>query len=169
MAKKVSRRVVRMERHHRRHKNVGMNLVALMDIFTILVFFLLVNSSDVQEMPSTRAVKLPESNVESKVRQTVTVMVTRDSILVQGQPVLDVDDAKATKGNTLAALLEALERQANNRLVLTAENQRDKGEVTILGDKSTSFDVLKKVMATCTEAGFGTVSLAVQQRGLKES
>lgn len=169
MGKKVSRRVVRMERHHRRHKTAGMNLVALMDIFTILVFFLLVNSSDVQEMPSTRAVKLPESSVESKVRQTVTVMVTKDNILVQGQPVLQVSDAIASKSTTLSALQEALEQLARNRIVLTEENQEDKGEVTILGDKSTSFDVLKKVMATCTEAGFGTVSLAVQQRGLKES
>ncbi|GAB4358470.1 MAG: hypothetical protein Kow006_26930 [Gammaproteobacteria bacterium] len=158
-----------MERHHRRHKTPGMNLVALMDIFTILVFFLLVNSSDVQEMPSTRAVKLPESSVESKVRQTVTVMVTRENILVQGKPVLKVKDAKTVQGTTLTALLDALEQQARNRLVLTEENQRDKGEVTILGDRSISFDVLKKVMATCTEAGFGTVSLAVQQRGLKES
>ena len=169
MGKKVSRRVVRMERHHRRHKNAGLNLVALMDIFTILVFFLLVNSSDVQEMPSTRAVQLPESSVESKVRQTVTVMVTKENILVQGEPVLPVSAAVATKDSTLAPLQEALERQARNRLVITEENQRDKGEVTILGDKSTSFDLLKKVMATCTEAGFGTVSLAVQQRGLKES
>lgn len=158
-----------MERHHRRRRNAGLNLVALMDIFTILVFFLLVNSSDVQEMPSTRAVQLPESSVESKVRQTVTVMVTKESILVQGHPVLAVSDAVAAKGTTLIPLQEALERQAGNRLVITEANQRDKGEVTILGDKTISFDILKKVMATCTEAGFGTVSLAVQQRGLQES
>ncbi len=158
-----------MERHHRRSTfGGGLNLVALMDIFTILVFFLLVNSSDVQEMPSSRAVKLPESNIEAKVRQTITVLVTRDEILVQGEAVLPLSAAANSREMVLAPLREALERQARHRLVKNAEDEQDKGEVTILGDKSTPFEVLKKVMATCTEAGYGTVSLAVQQRGVKE-
>lgn len=165
---KLSRRAQRMERHHRRRKlGGGLNLVALMDIFTILVFFLLVNSSDVQEMPGSRAVKLPESDIESRVRETVTVLVTRDEILVQGEPVLALSAARDSQATVLPALREALERQALNRLVQNAAANGDKGEVTILGDRSTPFEVLKKVMATCTEAGYGTVSLAVQQRGVK--
>lgn len=158
-----------MERHHRRSTfGGGLNLVALMDIFTILVFFLLVNSSDVQEMPSSRAVKLPESNIEAKVRQTITVLVTKDEILVQGEPVLAVAAAASSKQTVLAPLRDALERHARHRLVMNAENEADKGEVTILGDKSLPFELLKKVMATCTDAGYSTVSLAVQQRGVKE-
>ncbi len=158
-----------MERHHSRNKPAGLNLVALMDIFTILVFFLLVNSSDVQEMPSSRAVKLPESNIESKVRQTVTVLVTRDDIIVQGQAVQKVSAALADSGNILQPLKAALEEQARNRLVQGGATEQDRGEVTILGDRALPFQLLKKVMATCTESGYGTVSLAVQQRGVKES
>lgn len=158
-----------MERHHSRNKPAGLNLVALMDIFTILVFFLLVNSSDVQEMPSSRAVKLPESNIESKVRQTVTVLVTRDDIIVQGQAVQKVSAALADNGNVLQPLKAALEEQARNRLVQGGATEQDRGEVTILGDRALPFQLLKKVMATCTESGYGTVSLAVQQRGVKES
>jgi len=157
-----------MERHHGRNKPAGLNLVALMDIFTILVFFLLVNSSDVQEMPSSRAVKLPESNIESKVRQTVTVLVTRDDIIVQGQAVQKVSAALADNDNILQPLKAALEEQARNRL-LQGGAEQDRGEVTILGDRALPFQLLKKVMATCTESGYGTVSLAVQQRGVKES
>lgn len=164
----TSRRTKRMERHHRRHRSVGFNLVALMDIFTILVFFLLVNSSDVQEMPSSRAVTLPESNIESKVRQTVTVLVTRDDIIVQGQAVQRVRDALAEPGNVLPPLKAALIEQARNRLA-QGDAAGDNGEVTILGDRALPFQLLKKVMATCTESGYGVVSLAVQQRGLKES
>ncbi|PKM44431.1 MAG: biopolymer transporter ExbD [Gammaproteobacteria bacterium HGW-Gammaproteobacteria-1] len=164
----TSRRARRMERHHSRNKPAGLNLVALMDIFTILVFFLLVNSSDVQEMPSSRAVKLPESNIESKVRQTVTVLVTRDDIIVQGQAVQKVSAALADNDNILQPLKAALEEQARNRL-LQGGAEQDRGEVTILGDRALPFQLLKKVMATCTESGYGTVSLAVQQRGVKES
>lgn len=170
MAMKLSRRAQRMQRHHRRRKfGGGLNLVARMDIFTILVFFLLVNSSDVQEMPGSRAVKLPESDIEAKVRQTITVLVTREEILVQGESVLPISAAVGSKETILVALREALERHARNRLVQIEDGAADKGEITILGDRTTSFEVLKKVMATCTEAGYGTVSLAVQQRGVKES
>ena len=57
-----SARAKRMEKHHKRHgKNVGLNLVSLMDIFTILVFFLLVNSSDVETLPNAKDLQLPES------------------------------------------------------------------------------------------------------------
>ena len=57
-----SARAKRMAKHHRRNKGKGtLNLVSLMDIFTILVFFLLVNSSDVQTLPNAKDLQLPES------------------------------------------------------------------------------------------------------------
>ena len=60
-------RAARMDRHHKRHKQgVSLNLVSLMDIFTILVFFLLVNSSDVEVLPNAKDVQLPESIAEHR-------------------------------------------------------------------------------------------------------
>ncbi len=156
----------RMQRRHSRRRSASMNLVALMDIFTILVFFLLVNSSDVQEMPSSRNVKLPESTVAERVRETVTVLVTTDQILVQGEAILSTRDALAARDITIAPLREALQRLARNRLVERAAD--DLGEVTVLGDRTTSFELLKKVMASATAAGFATVSLAVQERGARK-
>src|SRR5512138_1138557 len=93
---KMSRRARRMERHHRRHgAAAGLNLVSLMDIFTILVFFLLVNSAEVELLPSTRAIELPESIAEQKPRETVVVMVTDTDILVQGERVASLQEALA--------------------------------------------------------------------------
>ena len=55
-------RAARMERHHKRHKGgAGINLVSMMDIFTILVFFLLVNSSEVEVLPNAKEFVLPDS------------------------------------------------------------------------------------------------------------
>ena len=65
-------RAARMERHHKRHqRNVTLNLVSLMDIFTILVFFLLVNSGDVQTLPNAKDMALPESVAEQRARERV--------------------------------------------------------------------------------------------------
>ena len=64
---------------------VTLNLVSLMDIFTILVFFLLVNSAQVEVLPNAKDLQLPESIAEQKARENVVIMVTADQILVQGQ------------------------------------------------------------------------------------
>ena len=89
---KMSRRAKRMERHHKRGRRLpGFNLIALMDIFTILVFFLLVNSSDVEVLPNTKSLKLPESVANKKPEETLVVMVNDKDILVGGTYVLFPD------------------------------------------------------------------------------
>ena len=62
-------------RHSRGRKMPGFNIISLMDIFTILVFFLLVNSSDVEVLPSAKSIQLPESIAAEKPRETLVVMV----------------------------------------------------------------------------------------------
>jgi len=160
-----SARAKRMEKHHRRNKRSGaLNLVSLMDIFTILVFFLLVNSSDVQTLPNARDMELPESIAETKPDETVTIMIGHDDILVQGKQVATIADVLAIKGNDIPALREALLSQNDRVLRREARDDVAGREVTILGDKNISYRVLKKVMATCTASDYGQISLAVLQK-----
>ena len=164
-----SGRAKRMEKHHKRHKGAGaLNLVSLMDIFTILVFFLLVNSSDVQTLPNARELQLPESIAEEKAKETVVIMIGETDLIVQGTPVAKVADIMATKGNDIPELREALLSQ--NDRVLRREAQEDIAgrEVTIMGDKDIPYRLLKKVMATCTESDYGQISLAVLQKSSDE-
>lgn len=160
-----SARAQRMERRHgRAAKQPGLNLVSLMDIFTILVFFLLVNSSDVESLPNAKDMKLPESVAEQKSRETVVVMITGEEILVQGDVVANVRDVLDTEGNIITGLKQALIAQ-NDRVLRKAANQDiAQREVTIMGDKEISYRLLKKVMATCTDADYGQISLAVMQK-----
>ena len=162
---KPSRRARRMERRHKRAKRMPtFNIISLMDIFTILVFFLLVNSSEVQDLPSSKSITLPESFADQKPRETVVVMVTDESILLQGRTVASVSKAMAGRGTEIIALSQALQEQAQ-RKVLTAVDKGPAGrEVTIMGDKEIPFHLLKKVMLTCTKAGFGRISLSVVQK-----
>ncbi|MDH3303775.1 MAG: biopolymer transporter ExbD [Gammaproteobacteria bacterium] len=160
-----SARAKRMEKHHKRHKGAGaLNLVSLMDIFTILVFFLLVNSSDVQTLPNTKDLQLPESIAEDKANETVVILIGEFDIIVQGTPVARVADVMATKGNNIPALREALLSQ-NDRVLRRATKTDIAGrEVTIMGDKDIPYRLLKKVMATCTQSDYGRISLAVLQK-----
>ena len=165
-----SKRAQRMARHQKRSATGRLNLISLMDIFTILVFFLLVNSSDVQEVPSSKIVQMPESVAEQKPRETVVVLVTTESILVQGDVVGSTSAALQGDEQVLQALKDALLARAQLLLTDTAEDPESaQREVTIMGDKSIPFSLLKKVMATCTEADYTRVSLAVVQKGADDS
>lgn len=161
---KMSRRAKRMERTYKRHKgSTQLNLVSLMDIFTILVFFLLVNSSDVEVLPSTKSIKLPESYAEKPPAEAVTVMVTDKMILVQGRKVISVQEAIENELTDIPALQEVLERIAANTIRPTTEETL-RPEVNILADKRTPYRLLKKIMLTSSKAKYGQVSLAVIQK-----
>ncbi len=160
-----SGRAKRMEKHHKRNKGmVALNLVSLMDIFTILVFFLLVNSSDVETLPNAKDLQLPESIAEKKAKETVVILIGEEDIIVQGKSVAKVADVMATKGNDIPELREALLSQNDRVLRRSAQEEIVGREVTIMGDKDIPSRLLKKVMATCTASDYGQISLAVLQK-----
>jgi biopolymer transport protein TolR len=160
-----SARARRMDKHHKRHRSQGaLNLVSLMDIFTILVFFLLVNSSEVETLPNAKDLQLPESMAEKKPEESVVILIGKADILVQGSPVVKIADVLALDGNDIAPLRQALKSQNDRVLRRAAKDDIAGREVTIMGDKDTPYNVLKKVMATCTAADYGQISLAVLQK-----
>jgi len=160
-----SGRAKRMAKHHKRNRGAGaLNLVSLMDIFTILVFFLLVNSSDVETLPNTKDLQLPESIAEEKAKETVVILIGETDIIVQGTPVAKVADVMNIKGNDIPALREALVSQNDRVLRREAQQDIEGREVTIMGDKEIPYRLLKKVMATCTASDYGQISRAVLQK-----
>ncbi|MEO0997495.1 MAG: biopolymer transporter ExbD [Pseudomonadota bacterium] len=162
---KHSKRSKRMERRHNRgKKGIALNLVSLMDIFTILVFFLLVNSTEVETLPDADELQLPESIAEQKAKETVVVMITETNILVQGAPVATLDELDELDGNVIEPLKNALIAQNDRVLRKAANADISQREVTIMGDRDLPYRLLKKVMATCTDADYGRISLAVLQK-----
>jgi len=154
-----------MERRHERGKRgAALNLVSLMDIFTILVFFLLVNSAEVETLPNAKDIQLPESIAEEKANETVVIMISDEDIIVQGLPVAKVADVMKLPGNDIPQLRQALLSQNDRVLRREARDDIAGREVTIMGDKDISYKLLKKVMATCTASDYGRISLAVLQK-----
>jgi biopolymer transport protein TolR len=141
-----------------------MALVPFIDMMTILVVFLLVHASDVDVLPNTKNISIPLSVSDRKPHETVVVMITKDELLVDGRAVASVADVAASDVTVIQSLKTALKAQADKTLMLTAQQSVAQREVTIMGDKNIPYTVLKKVMATCTDADYGKVSLAVLER-----
>ena len=161
-----SRRLKRMSRN--RGKITKMNLTSLMDVFTILVFFLLVNSGSVEILDAPKDVKLPESLVETKPRETVIIFVSPEEILVQGVPAGLVEDVLAGDQAPLNNVKYRLMQLSENVIGTSTKVVAATKEVTILADKSVPFTVVRQIMSTCTGAGYEKVSLAVVQKGVSQ-
>ncbi|MGM0564526.1 MAG: ExbD/TolR family protein [Pseudomonadota bacterium] len=160
-----SRRAARAANRKQRNKrSASMNLVSLMDIFTILVFFLLVSQSSVQEPPKDEDMTLPESFAETPPEDTVTVMISRDQILVQDKLVLEMEQVVNSEGDLLPEVQQALQKELGKVVVKDVGANEKLQAITILGDRSIPFSVLQKVMKSCTDMGYTRISLAVLQK-----
>jgi biopolymer transport protein ExbD len=163
---KNTRRMRRMERS--RKKVMRLNLTSLMDVFTILVFFLLANSSSNEVLATPKQIKLPDSVVEAKPRETVVILVSPEMVLVQGEPVIGTPDLlKSGNNQNIQAIADQLDRLERNIIGISTKAVVEGKEVTILADKTIPFSVLKKIMSTCTGSGYGRISLAVIQKAPK--
>ncbi len=162
---KLSRRAKRMARNHKRNKQkAGLNLVSLMDIFTIMVFFLMMNQSDVEVM-SNDSIKLPESTAQAQPETQINLMVSGEDIIVQGRPIAKVADvvAMAADDEIIPALQKELSYQAGRRDATPEEEELGRA-ITIMGDQGIPYKVLKRIMSTCQKSKFTQISLAVSRK-----
>ena len=139
-----------------------------MDVFTILVFFLLFHSSGGEAVEAPRQIKLPDSVVETKPRETVVIMVSPKIVLVQGKVVISTIELLEAKDETIVEITEGLKLLERNIIGISTKTAVGSKEVTILADKSIPFSALKKIMSTCTGSGYGRISLAVIQKAAQE-
>jgi biopolymer transport protein ExbD len=152
----------RAERRSRNQSMVDMNLVSLIDVFTILIFFLMSNVG-VETISSTRAVQLPESMSQKAPKETVMIVVTGTEIVVGDKVAVSVADALRVDGDLIQPLKAELDVEAG-REVIRKENEADSKRVTVMGDKDIPYRLLRKVMFTAARAGYSDVSFAVRQR-----
>jgi biopolymer transport protein ExbD len=151
----------RMERNNKSHR-VNLNLIPMLDILSVLVFFLLFHSFN-GTMPEQRLV-LPESVVETKPRGTVAISVTPETVVVQGKPVIRTADLLDDRIGIVHEITDRLEQIQPHKISNKADAETETREVTLLADKTIPFKVLKKIMTSCTASGYGKISLAVIQK-----
>jgi biopolymer transport protein ExbD len=141
--------------------------VSLIDIFTLLIFFLLANSSEVETITTSKAVKLPESTAEKAPRETVVIVVNAEEIVVAGRHVAATAEVLASEEDLIAPLQAELALQAGRQILRkeTSDKMQAKGQaVTILGDRLIPYKLLRKIMVTCARSNFGDISFAVTRK-----
>lgn len=146
-----------------RHGNaLDMNLVSLIDVFTILIFFLLSNSG-VETLPAA-SVHLPESTAKKEPKETLVIVINASEITVEGRKVADVASLANATDDLIPGLKAELDLVSARPVALAADVAKAHS-LTIMGDKAIPYQLLRKVMYTAALANFTDVSFAVNQKG----
>jgi biopolymer transport protein ExbD len=162
-----SRRMKRMERNNKKGaiKGLGINLIPMMDILCVLVFFLLFHSFN-STLPDAQ-IALPVSTVEARPRETISIVVSPDAVMVQSEPVVDTPSLLDDSIGLVREIRDRLKQLESEMVGLGSNVVTESKEITLLADKTIPFKVLKKIMSTCTASGYGRISLAVVQKAEK--
>jgi biopolymer transport protein TolR len=156
-----------LRRHGRHGGGTGghgpLALIPMIDMMTILVVYLLVHTADMEILPNSKNITIPQSTSDQKPRETTVVMVTRDMLYVNGEPVISVADLGAAPDPVVEPLKAALSKQVAGML----PGSEAKREVTVMAEKSLPYSVLRKIVASSSDAEYTKVSLAVVERELR--
>lgn len=147
----------------RKAQQTKLNLTSLMDIFTILVFFLMVNSSDVQVLENTKSITMPSSVADQKPKETLVLQVSDTNVVIGGRVIIDSEYVDKSKEDVIEPILKELKYHAAKRPDLTEKEKQVGRAITIQGDKDIPYNILKKLMATSAKAGFRDIALAVSK------
>lgn len=147
----------------RPRSDAELNLIPLIDIMSVMVAFLLIYSTEVEVVQNSRGIEIPQSNAEVKPQNSVVVMITKEHVFVQGEAVTTIAELQSTQTPLVEPLRDVLERPMLTGDKSDADAAASR-EVTVIADKSLPFDVVKRVMATCSSSSYGKISLAVLQK-----
>jgi biopolymer transport protein ExbD len=136
----------------------------MIDILSVLVAFLLVYSTEVEVIQNSKGVVIPESRTDVRPKQSVVVMVTKDDIFVQGERVASLAEVSDPHTQLIESLRTVLQRPIAGLDAAARDAALNSHEVTVMADKDLPYEVLRKVLATCTAAAYGKISLAVLQK-----
>lgn len=153
-----------IKKPRRRELNFSLRLTSMIDVFTILLVFLLKSySAEGQITTIAPDLNLPVSTSEQIPKTASVVIITPEWILVDGRPLLSVKDALESETLRLDNLFEDL--RAKRIMAESAFNIDNRmafsGEIMIQGDSNTPFEILKRVMFTCGQVGYNNMLLAV--------
>lgn len=145
----------------KKHEDPELNLIPMIDIMSVMVAFLLIYSTEVEVVQNAKDVEIPLSTAEAKPAETVVVTITKDTLLVQGDVVATMEQIRDPNTALIEPLREYLSRPLTTKGDAAQQAALAHREITVLADKSLPYEVIRKVMTTCTAAAYDKLSLAV--------
>ncbi len=140
-----------------------LSLVALMDIFTILVFFLLMNSGESQKIENAKFVELPDAASDKAPYADIVIVIGEEQLFVDDEPIASVEDIIKNPQELIEPLQQVLQEYAGKFGELKGFEKENGLALTLMGYQGTSYALVRSVISTCQHENFRNISLAVNQ------
>jgi len=153
-------------------EGVSLNLMPMLDIFSILITFLLMSySTDPVSYDISAGLELPDSITITALDELPTIIVTKNEIMVNDKKVAtilggDVPERDRSQGAVYPVFVE-LEKlaEANKRVFRGKEDKTKTSILTMEMDQSHQFKLMKRIMLAAQQAEFVTFKLMVAREG----
>ena len=155
----------RIKRHNTSAEG-KLNLTSMMDMFTIILVFLLKTyATEGQLIQPTESLTLPKSTIQTPSETALDLVVSKEMVMLNDKPIVDLKSVKQGKGYIIQSLRDELLFHAQEaRKMEVRYGVRFSGKVTIQGDKDMEYKDLVKVMATCGASEYPNMRLVVYQK-----
>jgi biopolymer transport protein ExbD len=157
------------KKHGRKGGDVLINVTAMVDMMMVLVIFLVMNFNASGEMLFlSKDIKMPQAeNGDELTRVPIIAISNKNQLYFEGVILTDLNNIDPNDPNWRIAELE--EKLVDNRQRTEAIGKREWASpaedptttVNVQSDKETDFRLLKRVLYTCEQAGYGRIRLAV--------
>jgi hypothetical protein len=149
-------------------EGVSLNLMPMLDIFSILITFLLMSySTDPVSYDISAGLELPDSVTITALDELPSIIVTKNEIMVNDKKVAtilggDVPEKDRSQGAVYPVFVE-LEKlaEANKRVFRGKEDKTKTSVLTMEMDQSHQFKLMKRIMLAAQQAEFVTFKLMV--------
>lgn len=151
----------------KRNTQVALKLTSMIDMFTILLVFLLKSySAEGQIMSVAPDLRLPESTAQKAPQTTSIIAITNDFILLDGKQITTVNQVMSNNKLLIPELLNELNKlkQLSEKVGEIHSNMGFTGTISIQGDRELPYLVIKKIMFTCGQVGYNDMMLAVTKQ-----
>ncbi|HEX7510169.1 MAG TPA: biopolymer transporter ExbD [Chitinivibrionales bacterium] len=164
-----ARQSVRRRGRNRGNATVKLNITSMIDMFTLMVVFLLQNySSQGQLVTPAEGLTLPKSSIEKMAKEALNVKVSQKNIMVENSIVVDPDHFQALsaqKDFMIDPLFKVLSKYSEESKKSAAMFKTEfSGKISIQGDVEIPYNILTRVMYTCGQAGYPNMNLIVYRK-----
>jgi len=159
-------------RFKKKKESASLNITSMMDMFTIILVFLLKSfSAEGSLLTNADNLVLPNSASKKKPSEvSLQLAVTQDMILLDNQAVVPTEDVRNIPAEAADPIITKLEErlqvclEAEKLMVLSGALNTIQGKIIVQVDKNIDFDVLFKIMNTCGKSGYNNMNFAVMER-----
>lgn len=145
----------------RKIRMVSLSLTSMVDMFAILVIFLLSSQDSATPMLDFgHGVQLPRAKTAAPPPQGVTLEIAKTGVYFQSQKLADLASLQSNEPKSLAPLKSWLDTQMKAEAALPTSAKR----LNLVADERLPYGTVKRVVAMAKRSGYAELSLAVEPK-----